>query len=122
MLTSSDTLVHTTGFLSDVASATDVKSVLTSGKNEKSLANLVKALESRLTNARSARIRLEAMENVLHGSGQTKASSPYPPKPTTQISPSIPAVPHLFGIVDQLNDEITTIHNLLAALEQFIRV
>jgi len=122
MVTKAEIIAHESGFLADAASVTDVKSVLTSGKNEKSLANLVKALESRLTNARSARIRLEAMENVLHGSGQTKACSPYPPKPTTQISPSIPAVPHLFGIVDQLNDEITTIHNLLAAMEEFIRM
>ena len=109
-------------FLGDATSSVGVKSVLTGEKSGKSLANLVKELESRLTNARSARIRIEAMENVLHGSGQNKASSPYPPKPATQISPSVPAVPQLFGLVDQLNEEISTIHNLLEGLEQFIRV
>lgn len=85
------------------------------------LANLIKDLDFRLANIRSVRIRIDAMNDTLHGSTvQNATTSRFPPKPDPVTAG--PVVPRLFELMSMIGQEVTDISKELTKLESFIKV
>lgn len=84
------------------------------------IAGVIGELDFRLANARSARLRIETMNDILHGSSVQNSTGPFPPKPEASFQG--PALPRVFGLLDDLGAELARISKELTKLESFIKV